>query len=130
MYLLDTNTLIFFFKGKGNVAKHLFSISPRDIGIPSIVLYELEVGIAKSPSPKKRKKQLLDLTSAVTILPFGEKEAESAAAIRAGLEKQGTPIGPYDILIAGTALANRAVLVTNNRKEFSRIKKLSIEDWL
>jgi len=58
MYLLDTNTLIYFFKGMGNVAQELLSKSPKEIGIPSIVLYELEVGIAKSKSPRKRLQQL------------------------------------------------------------------------
>ena len=54
MFLLDTNTLIYFFKGIGNVSKNLLSKSPKDIGIPSIVIFELEVGIAKSKSPRKR----------------------------------------------------------------------------
>ncbi|MCI5147110.1 MAG: type II toxin-antitoxin system VapC family toxin, partial [Candidatus Electrothrix sp. AR3] len=105
MYLLDTNTLIYFFKDIGNVAETLLSKSPKNISIPSIVLYELEVGIAKSNNPKKRKKQLEALTSRITVHPFTSREAEVAAMIRADLEKQGTPIGPCDTLIAGTALS-------------------------
>jgi len=62
-------------------------------------------------------------------LPFSEKEAAAAAAIRVELEKKGTPIGPFDILIGGTALAHQSILVTHNIKEFSRIKKLQVEDW-
>ncbi len=129
MYVLDTNTLIYFFKGVGNVAKNLLNHSPREIGIPSIVLFELEVGIAKSSAPDKRMKQLEEIISIVSILDFTAKEAKVAAAIRAQLEKAGTPIGPFDTLIGATALANQSTLVTHNIKEFSRINKLPIEDW-
>lgn len=129
MYLLDTNILIYFFKGIGDVAETLLTKSPKDIAIPSIAIYELEVGIAKSKSPKKRKKQLETLISRIAVLPFASKEAEVAAMIRAELEKTGTPIGPYDTLIAGIALSANAILVTHNTKEFSRVEGLSLEDW-
>ncbi|MCI5136729.1 MAG: type II toxin-antitoxin system VapC family toxin [Candidatus Electrothrix sp. AW2] len=129
MYLLDTNTLIYFFKDIGNVAETLLSKSPKNISIPSIVLYELEVGIAKSNNPKKRKKQLEALTSRITVQSFTPREAEAAAIIRANLEKLGTPIGPYDTLIAGMALSINATLVTNNTREFQRVAGLSLEDW-
>ncbi len=129
MFVLDTNTLIYFFKGIGNVAGKLLTISPKEIAIPTIVVYELEYGIAKSSSPKKRQAQLKEMCSLVKVLPFGNEEARLAALIRAQLEKKGTPIGPYDVLIAATALANQGVLVTNNAKEFSRVSKLKIENW-
>ena len=129
MYILDTNTLIYFFKGMGNVAEHLLSTSPKDIGIPAVVLYELEYGIARSTSPRKRMKQVEDVCSLVEVLPFGADEAMASAKIRAALEKKGTPIGPYDVLIAGTALARQGVLVTSNTKEFSRVAGLKIVDW-
>ncbi|MCB2183543.1 MAG: type II toxin-antitoxin system VapC family toxin [Desulfobulbaceae bacterium] len=129
MYLLDTNTLIYFFKGMGNVAETLLSKSPKDISIPSITLYELEVGIAKSNNPKKRKTQLESLISRITVLPFTSKEAAVAAMIREELEHIGTPIGPYDTLIAGIALSSNATLITHNTKEFSRVEGLIIEDW-
>ena len=129
MYLLDTNTLIYFFKGIGDVANILLSKAPKDIFIPSIVLYELEVGIAKSTNPKKRRTQLESLISKINISSFGAQEAKVAATIRANLESNGIPIGPYDTLIAGTALSNNAILVTHNTKEFRRVKSLNIEDW-
>jgi tRNA(fMet)-specific endonuclease VapC len=69
------------------------------------------------------------LTSIVNILPLNEAEARCAASIRAALEKQGTPIGPYEVLIAGTALSNKGTLITHNLKEFERIKGLQLEDW-
>ena len=129
MYILDTNTLIYFFKGMGNVPSKLLAIQPKKIAIPAIVIYELEYGIARSNSPKKRQTQLKEICSLVNILPFGNKEARSAAFIRANLEKKGTPIGPYDVLIAGTALEHGGILVTNNLKEFSRVSKLKTENW-
>lgn len=78
---------------------------------------------------KKRQAQLNELCSLVSILPFGEKEAISAASVRAKLEQKGTPIGAYDLLIAGTALEHKGILVTNNLKEFSRVPKLKTENW-
>ena len=129
MYLLDTNSVIYFFKGMGEVSKNLFSHSPKDIFIPSIVLYELEVGIAKSNDSKKRKEQLDLLLEQVQVIDFCQKEAKESASIRATLEKLGTPIGPMDILIAGCAKANNLTLVTNNTKEFKRVKNLIIVDW-
>ena len=129
MYLLDTNTLIYFFKGVGNVTENLFSHSSQDISVPSIVVYELYVWIAKSNAPEKRTKQLNELLDNITVVDFGEKEAASSAKVRAFLEERGTPIGPLDTLIAGTALANRSTLITHNTKEFSRVDQLNIEDW-
>ncbi len=129
MFALDTNTLIYYFKDMGNVSVNLLQLSPKDIGIPSIVVYELEVGIAKSTSPEKRTEQLKTLLSAVTVLPFAEADAQRAAVIRVDLEKQGQPIGPYDVLIAAIALTNNATLVTRNFTEFSRVQNLQIVDW-
>jgi len=129
MFLLDTNTLIYFFKGIGNVSKNLLSKSPKEIGIPSIVIFELEVGIAKSKSPRKRIEQLQNLIAIVKIIPFGINEAKASARIRAELEQKGITIGPYDILISGIALALPATLITHNIKELERIRKLQVEDW-
>ena len=129
MYVLDTNTLIYFFKGLGAVSENLLTKAPIDIAIPAIVLFELEIGIARSTSPQKRKQQLKEMTSLVQILPFGYSEALIAASIRVDLEKQGLLIGPYDILIAAVAISNKGILVTHNTKEFKRIKGLQLEDW-
>ncbi|MEA3543897.1 MAG: type II toxin-antitoxin system VapC family toxin [Thermodesulfobacteriota bacterium] len=129
MYLLDTNTFIYFFKGFGHVAEILFSKPPKDIAISTITLYELEVGIAKLNNSRKRKKQLESLASRITILPFTSKEAEASAKIRADLETQGIPIGLLDNLIAGTAFCENSILVTHNTKEFCRVEGLTIEDW-
>ncbi len=129
MYLLDTNTLIYFFKGMGDVAKNLFLQSPNNLAVSSIVVYELEVGIAKSTNPTKRREQLHQLLEQINIIDFGQKEAKESAIIRAELEKNGTPIGSIDLLIAGSAVANNLILVTRNLKEFQRVKNLKCENW-
>ena len=129
MYLLDTNTIIYFFKGLGDVAKNLFEKSPQEIFIPSIVVYELEVGIAKSNDSKKREEQLAKLLSHVQIIDFSVNEAKASAKIRAKLEKSGTPIGPIDTLIAGCAKANGLTLITRNIDEFKRVEGLSVQNW-
>jgi tRNA(fMet)-specific endonuclease VapC len=94
MYILDTNTLIYYFKGQGQVAQNIANVSPQEIGISAIVLFELQVGIAKSTSPAKRTQQLQQLLSRVNLVPFDRDSAVVAATIRAQLERQGTPIGP------------------------------------
>jgi len=129
MYVLDTNSLIYFFKGVGRVADRVLGTPPRSLAIPAIVLYELEVGIAKSSSPARRRFQLEQLLALVDVLPFGAPEATVTARIRAQLETAGTPIDALDTLIAGTALRHGATLVTHNTKEFERIDGLAVEDW-
>ncbi|MEG4022309.1 type II toxin-antitoxin system VapC family toxin [Microcoleus sp. S13C4] len=129
MYVLDTNTLIYYFKGQGQVAQNLANVSPPEIVVSTIVLFELQVGIAKSNSPTKRTQQLQEFLSRVNVIPFDRDAALAAATIRAQLEQQGTPIGPIDVLIAGTALALQATLVTHNVNEFSRVSDLAIADW-
>jgi len=129
MYVLDTNTLIYFFKGIGEVKENIFAHPPKDIFIPSMVIYELQVGIAKSTNPHKREKQLATLLEQVNTIDFGNREAKVSALIRADLEKKGTPIGPMDILIAGCAKAHNLTLVTHNTKEFMRVEGLTLEDW-
>lgn len=129
MFALDTNTLIYFFKGQGRVANNLLRHPPHEIGIPAIVLYELQVGIGKASSPEKRIGQLNEMLSVVHVLPFEQAEAKMAAEIRVALERKGELIGPYDILIAATALTTRSTLVTHNTLEFSRVEKLSLVDW-
>lgn len=128
-YALDTNTLIYFFKGMGHVAETLLDTPPVEVGIPAVVVYELEVGIRKSQHPEKRIGQLNAVLRAARVLPFDHACSQAAAALRAELEVQGTPIGPLDALIAGTALAHDAVLVTHNTEEFNRVSALRVTDW-
>lgn len=129
MYALDTNILSYFFKGEGQIATRLLSTPPSEVAIPAVVLFELEFGLARSIRHAQRRKQLQELVSLVTLLPFGPAEARASAQIRAELEQAGTPIGPYDLLIAGTALSHGAILVTHNTRELQRVRGLTLEDW-
>ena len=129
MFALDTNTLIYYFKGMGRVAARLTECVPSDIGIPIVVVYELETGIAKSLQPQKRRKQLDTLLATTRLLPFDHAAARHSAALRATLEAKGTPLGPLDSLIAGIALAHGASLVTRNSTEFGRVAGLRVVDW-
>ena len=129
MLALDTNTVIHYFKGRGQVAERLLGTPPERVAIPSIVVYEIEVGVLKSGEASKRRRQFGELLGAVTIFPFTQAEAQTAARIRTGLERQGMSIGPLDLLIAGTALAQGATLVTRNTGEFARVPGLELENW-
>lgn len=129
MFALDTNTLIYFFKGKGQVAANLFARAPGEIAIPALVAYEIETGIAKSGNRTERRQQFDDLLDLVAFWPFGKPEADEAARIRSELEARGSPIGPLDTLIAATARARGATLVTHNLREFERVPGLMLEDW-
>ena len=129
MYILDTNTVIHYFKGVASVVHRLLSVSPSSIAIPSVVIYELEVGILKSATKQKRRKQLDALTKTVQTIPFTDVEAREAAHVRTYLESIGTPIGSIDNQIAGVVLSQNAILVTRNTKEFTRVPNLRIENW-
>lgn len=128
-YLLDTNTLIYYFKGLGNVKERLLVCQPSEIVLSSVVYYELQVGILKSTSPQKRIAQLAILKNQVSWVDFDEKSAEATAQIRVELERMGKPIGAYDVQIAGMAVANDLILVTHNTGEFGRVSGLKLEDW-
>ena len=111
MFVLDTNAVVHYFKGRGRVAERLLSTPPGDVGLPSIVVFELLVGVLRSDEVGKRREQLELFLASVATLPFGHDEAAAAAEVRTDLEARGLPIGPFDVLIAGTALAHHAALV-------------------
>ena len=129
MFALDTNTVIHFFKGAGNVASAVLARPPHEIAQPAPVLLEVEIGILGSANPARKREQFSEFLGSVTILPLDKYAAEVAARVRMQLEKTGRGIGPMDTLIAGVALAHSATLVTHNTKEFGRVKGLRIEDW-
>ncbi len=129
LFALDTNTLIYFLRGQGEVAARLRATAPGQVAIPAVVLYELEVGLLKASRPESERRVVDRITEALRVLPFDEKSARAAAAVRTQLENAGTPIGPYDTLIAGTVLAHKAVLVTHKTREFARVPHLQVADW-
>jgi tRNA(fMet)-specific endonuclease VapC len=132
MFLLDTNAVIAALKGNpAEVAERLEREVLHDVvALPVIVLFEMRFGIAKSARRNDNIERLaVFLQLPITIVPFDTEDAEEAGDIRAALERAGTPIGPYDILIAGQARRRGAVLVTANVREFSRVPGLKTEDW-
>lgn len=129
MFALDTNTIVHYFKGIGRVAENLLATPPSQTCVPSVVVYEIRVGLERYVDAPRRVARFADLLSQVRTLPFGLQEAAAAARIRAAIEREGAPIGPMDTLIAGTALANGATLVTRNLREFGRVEGLSVVSW-
>lgn len=127
-YLLDTNTLIAIFNDqRSKPSKRLRRHEPGDVVTSSIVIHELYFGAFKSGRPVDNVARLDKLQ--VQTLALDREDARSAGEIRAVLKKAGTPIGPYDILIAGQARARNLILITNNTREFARVGGLQIEDW-
>jgi tRNA(fMet)-specific endonuclease VapC len=131
IYLLDTNTCIYFLnKSSEKIVSQFKRLSPSEINLASITVAELFYGAEKSKAKKKNWAIIENFVSNFEIVPFDEKSCAIYARIRASLEKSGLPIGPMDLLIASISLANNYILVTNNIKEFRRIKGLKIENWL
>jgi len=129
MYLLDTNTVIDYFKGKGRVAERLLSVTPKDVALPAVVAYEVWVGVLGSQNERRRQAQYEEFLSSIEVIPFDAAIGRRAAELRHALERRGESIGPLDTLIAGTALALGATLVTRNLKEFGRIAALDLANW-
>ena len=132
-FLLDTNACIALMKGEPAAVRIRFRTTFAAGGkvfIPSIVAFELWYGVSKSSQPEANRQRLQAFIAApVALLAFDDEDAQSAGAIRAALEVLGKPIGAYDVLIAGQALARKFTLVTANFKEFARVKGLAWQDW-
>ena len=129
MFVLDTNTVLDYFKGQGRVPERLLATAPSEIALPAISVYEVWVGVLGAPNPKRRREQFEAFLSAVEILPFDAEAGFRAAGLRHSLERAGEAIGPLDTLIAATALAHGGVLVTRNLREFSRVPGLKSVNW-
>jgi tRNA(fMet)-specific endonuclease VapC len=131
VYFLDTDICVYILNNKYPYLADCLERCDRDcVKIPAIVYYELRYGAEKSRNRKQTMNKLSRFVSEIEIIPFGEEAAELAGKIRADLEQAGQVIGGNDIIIAATAIANGATLVTNNLREFERIDKLSIENWV
>jgi len=128
--MLDTNICIYVIKHKPEkVFQKLQTIHPEDVCISSVTYAELAHGVEKSAAVEKNKLALSMLLANMEILDFDVDAADCYGKIRAGLEKNGTPIGPLDMMIAGHAQSLGYTVVTNNVKEFSRVSALKIENW-
>ena len=133
LYLLDTNALSRLARGLDKALAEKVAHHVDDCVLSVIAWYELEYAAARSPDAVKSG-QRLGLLRAIFpfVRPYGEEEAVEAASVRAYLETlkpNAQPIGPYDVLLAGHALALGAILVTNNVREFARVPRLVVEDW-
>jgi tRNA(fMet)-specific endonuclease VapC len=130
MYLLDSNICIYIINNRPKkVVQKIKQFSPPEIKLSSISIAELEYGVSKSENREKNRQALINFASAFDIVNFNDDDAEIYGIIRADLEKKGQIIGPYDMQIAAQAISRSITLVTNNVREFSRVKNLKIENW-
>lgn len=129
-FLLDTTVLSDFTRGVAAVLARLKSTSKGDAAICTVTAMEIEYGLMLNPARARKIEPMIRfLLQDLQVLAYEPEDATATAAIRAALAKRGTPIGPYDVMIAGTALRRGLVMVTSNGSEFERINGLVLEDW-
>lgn len=130
IYLLDTNVCIRYLNGRApNIVNKLNQLKPEDVAVCSIVKTELFYGAYRTRNIERSLRVQQIFLQPFQSLPFDDRAAMLAGEIRAHLAAAGTPIGPFDLMIAAIALANDLTLVTHNVREFQRVPHLSIEDW-
>lgn len=131
MYLLDTNICIYLMKNTYPLlTERLLSRNPSEMFVSSITVFELEYGAEKSNWGERTRHKLALFLSPFHILPFTTEDGVTAGRLRGYLEKQGTPIGPYDVQIAAQALSRGITVITHNTGEFGRVPNLKLEDWV
>jgi tRNA(fMet)-specific endonuclease VapC len=129
-YLLDTCAVSDYFRRTGGVAACMHAMPPHELAISSITEHEIRYGLARQPRVATTLAvKVKSFLSVVQVLPFDRSDAQSSSVVQARLDKDGTPIGPLDVLIAGVALARDLVLVSSNDKEFKRVTGLVVENW-
>lgn len=129
-YLLDTNICIYIMKRKPISSLEIFNEKVGQIAISSITLSELIHGVEKSQRQKNNRLTLENFISRLNVLDYTPKASQQYGIIRAELEKKGTPIGVNDLHIAGHAISEGLIVVTNNEKEFKRVDGLKVENWV
>lgn len=129
-YLLDTCVVSDFIKGEKNTLTRMKNTSPNEIAVSAITVMEIQYGLALNPKRAEVIRPIIKAFLAdVHIIDFTEMDASQVAIIRALLKQQGRPIGSYDILLVGTALNHKLIMVSANTSEFVRINGLKLEDW-
>ena len=129
-YLLDTNIISAWARrSHPALMARMLAVAPSDLAISVLVEHELRYGFARNPAVKNWP-LIESLLALIPSLPLTRAIANRAADLRSDLAAAGTPIGPYDLLIAATALEHGSTLVTNNTREFARVPGLVVEDWL
>ena len=126
-FLLDTNAVVALVKKEPRFMKRARERSPSEFGISSIAAHELYFGAYKSGRIEENLARIDYLR--LPVVEFDREDAQEAGQVRATLAAAGTPIGPYDVLIAGQAKARNLILVTRNAREFGRVAGLNVEDW-
>lgn len=130
-YFLDTNICVYYLKGMyGSIAENLLRRHPEEIRIPSMVKAELLYGAYRSQRSSENIELLEEFLFPFRIVGFSDNECIEYARIRAELEAKGAIVGPNDLIIASTVVAHDGVLVTNNEKEFNRVRGLTVENWI
>ena len=129
-YLLDTTVVSDFARGVPAVLTRLKATSKDDTAICTVTAMEIEYGLMLNPARAQKIEPVIrSLLQDLHVFSYEPEDATATAAVRAALAKRGTPIGPYDAMIAGTALRRVLVMVTSNGGEFARIDGLILEDW-
>jgi tRNA(fMet)-specific endonuclease VapC len=129
-YLLDTCVVSDFAQGQPETLAHVKAAAPEDLAASVLTEMEVAYGLLLNPRLARRLKPVMDaFFGAIRVLPYDRKAAEATANARARLKRRGQPIGAYDVLIAGTALAHELILVTSNVREFKQVEGLRVEDW-
>lgn len=129
-YMLDTNVCIQVIRERPEPLRARFNANAAALCISVVALAELLYGAEKSARPEANRTNVEQFVARLEVLPFDTEAAAHYGDIRASLERQGTPIGAYDMMIAAHARAHGLVVVTNNTREFTRVDGLRVEDWL
>lgn len=129
-YMLDTNICIFTLKNKPLVVREAFNRHYGQLCISTVTLMELMYGAEKSAAPERNLAVVEGFAARLDVLSYDDRAAAHSGQLRAELARAGTPIGPYDQMIAGHARSLGLLLVTNNIREFQRVPGLRVEDWL
>lgn len=129
-YMLDTNICIYTIKNKPQIVREAFNRHHDQLCISTVTLMELIYGAEKSTSPEKNLALIEGFAARLEVFSFDKEAAAHSGMIRSELAKIGTPIGPFDQMIAGHARSRGFIVVTNNTREFERVSGLRIEDWV
>jgi tRNA(fMet)-specific endonuclease VapC len=130
MHILDTDVCSYLMKRtQPALIERVKSFAPRELKVSAVTVFELEYGILRSERHEQLRRVVRAFLDNVEVLDWTAPAAREAGAVRAELAAAGTPIGSYDLLIAGHARSLKATLVTNNLREFSRVSGLRLEDW-
>jgi tRNA(fMet)-specific endonuclease VapC len=130
LYMLDTNTASYIIKGEPVVVReHLRQVPMASVCISSITQAELLRGVAKKPEAKRLPIAVKEFLIRVDIMPWDSDAAEAYARLRTSCEREGTPPGTMDMLIAAHSVAVGAILVTNDQAFYKIKHDLSLEDW-